>query len=151
MKTLLHITKGYLGENTTIFPKIPNNYFTSLGFENSSVPRISCATTIYNCLSSLHDIKDGDILYVYQTTTQRGEKVVFPHELKSKNLVPDAHLTGEYWLLNEKEFHLVEKIKVKEPKGEGLGISKGIPYIYGVNEKGKELFGEHWFWEYHKI
>jgi hypothetical protein len=103
---LYHISHQYLGENPTFSPKIPDHPMPG---ENETIPRICTAPTISGCyLAILSDFyllaKEGQDIpeyFVYATET---DKAVFAGEN-----VPDSNITGEHWIKEPTQFHLIGK------------------------------------------
>ena len=105
---MFHISKTF---QKKIKPNIPkNNYYISLGIENSSIPRISCSNSIKNCLKGLaNKINTGDLLYVYNINSN---KILSNNEIIKNKYIPFAKYTNEYWILEEVIPEYICKIKI---------------------------------------
>lgn len=122
--------------------RIPNNFFTKNDFEDNTTKRICFSTSIDGALAALSQNLENKILYIHEP--------VYSSELNIKNnsfvasRVPDAKLTGEVWVLNEKiGTKITGKIKVlnaKEP-----------PKKFTYGKKNNEYIAELYFWNYKNL
>lgn len=103
-------------------PRIPDNFLTEMGYEDSTVKRICVSTDIGKCLTALSYSLDGKIFYVYIIQSDKWMKPTL-------NQVPDAHLTDEHWVLEDAIPQLYCKIKV----GNACENLEPLTYKYGDN------------------
>lgn len=115
-------------------PKVPNNFFTKNGYEDSKTKRICFAPSIDQCLMGMSynctgkefyiHIPDGDVSFI--TPSQKD--------------APDSKITGEIWATNDVKLKCIGKIKVLKDKG-----TSGKRFTYG-NNKTAELYEWDWKW-----
>ena len=133
-ENLFHVSSVKLA-NTTLEPRIPDNFLVRNGYEDNTTERISVCKSIDDCLTAMsRNLKNKDF-YVYKLKNTNIKK-----KIPSVKEVPDSSITNEVWLLEPSEFELVGKIRVTGTKGDGL------PYTYGDNTA--ELY--RWKWSYVK-
>ena len=133
-ENLFHVSSVKLA-NTTLEPRIPDNFLVRNGYEDNTTERISVCKSIDDCLTAMsRNLKNKDF-YVYKLKNTDIKK-----KTPSVKEVPDSSITNEVWLLEPSEFELVGKIHVTGTKGDGL------PYTYGDNTA--ELY--RWKWSYVK-
>ena len=133
-ENLFHVSSVKLA-NTTLEPRIPDNFLVRNGYEDNITERISVCKSIDDCLTAMsRNLKNKDF-YVYKLKNTNIKK-----KTPSVKEVPDSSITNEVWLLEPSEFELVGKIHVTGTKGDGL------PYTYGDNTA--ELY--RWKWSYVK-
>ena len=133
-ENLFHVSSVKLA-NTTLEPRIPDNFLVRNGYEDNTTERISVCKSIDDCLTAMsRNLKNKDF-YVYKLKNTNIKK-----KTPSVKEVPDSSITNEVWLLEPSEFELVGKIRVTGTKGDGL------PYTYGDNTT--ELY--RWKWSYVK-
>lgn len=116
----IHLSETNLN-GVTITPKIPNNFMTKLGYEDSTIPRISVAPTIDNCILGIgyNRIKDGNRrFYVHEPQDYSSIKVISNDEIIHENFTPDASITKESWITSECKFKCIGYIDITEPKKE---------------------------------
>lgn len=104
---LYHITQDVAHDGHFI-PRIPTN---RLEGEDGIIPRICASTTIEGCLSSMpgggmglenHIHESLGIYKIFKIDTDKYKlKYMNSSELICKELVMDAEITGEYWILDE--------------------------------------------------
>jgi len=79
--------------------------------ENMTIPRISACDNVDACFKAVN--ATPGLWYVYKLKLTKDSKVVKPNTY----LVPDADITGEYWVLTPTEVELVTTIQCKvDPK-----------------------------------
>ena len=133
-ENLFHVSSVKLA-NTTLEPRIPDNFLVRNGYEDNTTERISVCKSIDDCLTAMsRNLKNKDF-YVYKLKNTDIKK-----KTPSVKEVPDSCITNEVWLLEPSEFELVGKIRVTGTKGDGLS------YTYGDNTA--ELY--RWKWSYVK-
>lgn len=138
--------KGYSGpayfisenrlDNTTLKPRVPNNYFTKHGYEDAETPRVCFAPSVDMCLAGLSQNLDGRTFYVYEPTDISQCSVYKPNT----KAVPDSGITNELWITNPVEVKQIGKIKITGNRGED-----GKEYKYG--DRSAILFDD---WTYEK-
>lgn len=130
---LYHLSENKLIKMT---PRIPNNFMTKYGYEDSSTPRISFAKEIDKAIMGISMKMKGKEMYVYSIDEEKSKpKLKYPN----KDQVPDVKITEEVWVLNEIFVKFIGKILILDDAGE-----PGIPYTYGNNSA--ELYKWNWQW-----
>lgn len=123
---------------TKLTPRVPSNYFTKNGYEDSTTPRVCFSTSIKCCLRALSMKCEGMELYVY--TPDKYYKVYKPNTKE----VPDCKITKEVWIKEPVKLKCIGKIKVGADTGED-----GFPFTYG---SGKDKHtAELYDWSYEWI
>jgi hypothetical protein len=128
LRKLYHVSENPDLDGTTLIPRVPDNWLIKKGFEDPNTKRVAFTTSIDGCLIALSANLKGKTLYVYQAEDSK--------TLKNKpnsmliDLVPDAHITGEVWILEPVKIRFIQKIIVHE------AIEPGIVMKYG-NQKTK--------------
>lgn len=118
-----------------LLPRIPSNYMTKNGYEESKTPRVCFSTSIDGSLMGLsQNLKDKE-LYVH---IPESEVNIYKPSIEQ---VPDCKLTGEVWVKNKVTIICIGKIKVIKDKG-----LPGHRYMYG-DGKSAELYDWDWKWE----
>ena len=117
----------------TLTPRIPKNFMTNNGYEDSQTPRISFAPSVNQCLMGLSQNVSGKTYNVYAPADR--------HDFYKPNrkAVPDSDLTGELWVC--------EPIKVKKVGRIRCTGDAGLPgkiYSYGSNKA--ELYDWKYDW-----
>lgn len=128
----------FLSENNmdkkTLIPRIPDNYLTKNGFEDSKTKRVCLSTSISKCLIGLSMNCKGKYFYVHKPINN--VKIKYP----TTKEVPDCKITGEVWALQNVELECIGKIFVPEDDGKD-----GKTYVYGDNKKAT-LYGWKYKW-----
>lgn len=128
---LFHISNK--GNLNILYPKIPNNYFTSIGYERNDIARISFSTSIYGCLRGLSNNIQNKKYFVY---TPIGEyKIITP----KKSEVPDIKYTDEKWILEPVRVKCIGQIIVSYPQ-------KNHPLNYRYGQQNATLYGWNYRW-----
>ena len=110
--------------NTTLYPRVPKNFFTDNSYEDDFTPRISFAPSIKQCLAGLSQNVEGKTYYVYSPVSMSGLHIYKPN----RKAVPDVDITGELWVTDPVEIKQVDKITVTGNEGR-----KGRSFTYGDN------------------
>ena len=118
----------------TLKPKVPVNFFTKNGYEDSKTKRVCFAPSIDQCLMGMSYNCTGKEFYVHIPDSD----VSFT--TPSQKDVPDSKITGEIWATDEVKLRCVGKIKVLKDKG-----TPGKKFTYG-NNKTAELYEWDWKW-----
>lgn len=122
-------------DGKTLLPRIPSNYMTKNGYEESKTPRVCFSTSIDGSLMGLsQNLKDKE-LYVH---IPESEVNIYKPSVKQ---VPDCKITGEVWVKDKVNIKCIGKIKVIKDKG-----LPGHRYMYG-DGKFAELYDWDWKWE----
>ncbi len=138
----LHLSQTNL-DGITLYPKIPENFFTKLGYEDSTIPRISVAPTIDNCILGVgfNRIKEGSRkFYVHEPQSYNSIEIINNDELIQKKLTPDASVTKEVWIISPCRFKCIGHIEIGEPKD-------NYEIVYFDN---KEI-AKQYYWNYRYI
>lgn len=122
-------------DGKVLFPRIPSNFMTKNGYEESKTPRVCFSTSIDGSLMGLsQNLKDKE-LYVH---IPESEVNIYKPSVKQ---VPDCKITGEVWVKDKVNIKCIGKIKVIKDKG-----LPGHRYMYG-DGKSAELYDWDWKWE----
>lgn len=112
---LYHLSQVDLN-GKVIVPKIPNNLFTKLGIENNTIPRISFAPTISQCITAIGNNRiEGNPekrYYVFEPDDYNKIKIISNEELIKRKLIIDAKQSGEIWVVSKVKFKEVGVIEV---------------------------------------
>lgn len=122
-------------DGETLLPRIPSNYMTKNGYEESKTPRVCFSTSIDGSLMGLSQNLKGKELYVHIPDS---EVSIYKPSVKQ---VPDCKITGEVWVKDKVNIKCIGKIKVIKDKG-----LPGHRYMYG-DGKSAELYDWDWKWE----
>jgi len=137
---LFHLSSKDLEE---LHATIPNNYFCKIGAEECTIPRISCASEIKYCLVGMSDNLENKKFFVYEPEFYDSIVICENKFLVKNNLVPDADITKEIWILNKKiKVKKVGEIKV------GKAINKKYKFFYDKDGKKEEAFTYFWNWNW---
>lgn len=141
----LYFLSGVRMDDELLEPRIPDNYFTKNGYEDSKTPRICVAQSIGKCLMGLSQNLTGAELYVH--ILDEPDKGVLRKSLYKPTAkeVPDSAITGELWITVPMNIRCIGKIKVISDDGK-----KGHKFTYGDGMEA-ELYGWKWKWvdKYH--
>lgn len=122
-------------DGKTLLPRIPSNFMTKNGYEESKTPRVCFSTSIDGSLMGLsQNLKDKE-LYVHIPASKVN---IYKPSVKQ---VPDCKITGEVWVKDKVNIKCIGKIKVIKDKG-----LPGHRYMYG-DGKSAELYDWDWKWE----
>lgn len=127
-----HLSQSNL-DGKTLSPKVPDNFLTKNGYEDSKTSRVCFAKSIDGSLRGLSQNLTGREYFVH---IPDGKYNVY---IPSTKEVPDAKITSEVWIKEPVKLKCIGKIKVIKDKGED-----GIPYKYGDNTA--ELYDWEWKW-----
>ncbi len=124
----IYFVSDKLQSDLVLQQRVPENYMTEHGYEDSEKKRICFSTSIDGCLTALgRNLEKDKVLYVYKPD----EKIAVYKP--SKKEVPDVDITDEVWS-DEIEIHVHPVFKLSEFKA----IGKGLPYTYGPGKKALE-------------
>lgn len=132
---LYFITEKQLNSNV-LLPKIPNNYFTQNGYEDSKTKRVCFCKSIDKCLMALSKNCKDLVFNVYEVDDTDNYEVFAPSSID----VPDSGVTEELWILTKVKVDFIGKIK----------STKVIPdesYEFSYGTKTARLYD----WEYEWI
>ena len=143
-KNTTHL-KGYSGDlyfisekplkTKTLEPRIPSNFLTKHGYEDTAQPRVCFSNNVGKCLTALSSNVSGKNFYVYKPDDVKKYKVFKPNE----KAVPDSKITNELWVTEPVNLITVGKIKCTGDDG-----SEGMKYKYGNNTA--ELYNWNYEW-----
>ena len=121
-------------DGKTLSPRVPSNFLTKNGYEDSKTPRVCFSTSVSGCLTALSQNCKNKNYYVHIPEPSKNYKVYKP----SKEEVPDATVTHEHWIKESVKLKCIGKIHCTGDDGKD-----GKKYTYGDGKKA-ELYG----WEY---
>lgn len=119
-----------------LIPRVPNNFFTKNGYEDSTTKRICFCTDVGKCLMALSQNVLGKEFNVYSPDGISKYKVFKP----TLDQVPDSDITGELWIKENVKLTLIGRIKVTSDDGKD-----GVKFTYGDNHQA-ELYGWNYEW-----
>lgn len=122
-------------DGETLLPRVPTNYFTKNGYEDSSTERVCFADDVKKCLTALSMNVSGKTYYVYEPDNISKYDVYQPNT----KAVPDSKITGELWITEPVKIKEVGKIKCTGDDGKD-----GMKFTYGKNTA--ELYGWNYIW-----
>lgn len=120
---------------TTLEPRVPKNFFTENGYEDSNTPRISFAPSVDKCLAGLSQNVDGQTFSVYEPVDISKHTVYKPNS----KAVPDSSITDELWICESVPLKKKGTITVTGNRGEA-----GRIFSYGDHQA--ELYDD-WTYE----
>ena len=142
---LFHISNNII---KVLMPRIPDNFYTKKGWEDSTIKRASVAPDIDHCILSIGNNKitnNPKIYMVYEPTDYSKIKVMSNAEIiRRGGLVPDADVTKEYWLLTPTKVKEIAKIKVLKMTNRYEIVPYG-PEGKHTEEKYRRAF--YWEWK----
>lgn len=109
--------------NDTIMPRVPSNYFTQNGFEDSIHERVCFCKTIDKCLMALSKNCKDMVFYVYEVDNVDNYQVYQPNTEE----VPDSMITEELWILTPVKVKYIGKIRCIDSV-----LNDGYLFHYGV-------------------
>lgn len=118
-------------------PRVPKNYFTENGYEDSETERISFAPSIDKCLAGLSQNVNGKTYTVYSPDDVKKYSIYKPNE----KAVPDSIITDEMWICEPVKLKKIGKITVTGNKNK-----PGKKFSYG--DKQAELYDD---WTYAEL
>ncbi|MGL5713591.1 MAG: hypothetical protein ACRCX2_11280 [Paraclostridium sp.] len=123
-------------------PVIPShdNYYCELGIEDKSIPRISVAKNIDDCLTGLADkVMIGDVFRVYYVSAS-SEYIIHTNELQKNKLVPFVKFTGESWItipVKPVYLHSIKVFGIEDSKVVRIKLTNKKDYLYRVIDRYK--------------
>ena len=103
-------------------PRVPNNFFTKNGYEDSETKRVCLAPSIDECLAGMSKNLDNKVLTVYEPVDISNHKVYKPNS----TAVPDSKITNELWVCDTIPIRKVRDIRITGNRGEN-----GKTFKYG--------------------
>ena len=103
---LYFISEKQLNSNV-LLPKMPNNYFTQNGYEDSKTKRVCFCKSIDKCLMALSKNCKDLVFNVYEVDDTDNYEVFAPSSID----VPDSGVTEELWILTKVKVKYIGKIK----------------------------------------
>lgn len=132
----IYFVSGDDMDGKTLYPRIPNNYFTKNGFEEDKTPRVCFAPSIDKCLMGISQNLKGKKFYVHEPIDY--SKLDIHHPTNKE--VPDSNITGEIWVKNNVKIRCIGCIEVIKDDGK-----PGHKFSYGDSQTA-ELYGWDWKW-----
>lgn len=120
-------------DGETLIPRVPQNYFTKNGYEDSKTNRVSFAPSVDKALMGLSQNVTGKKFYVHEPA---GKHDIYKPNLKA---VPDAGVTGELWIKDPVKLKKVGEISVTGDSGK-----PGKKFKYGNNSAELYEFNYEW-------
>lgn len=117
-------------------PRIPSNYLTKHGYEDSETSRICFTDDVGKCLTALSQNVKGKTFNVYEPDDIKKYSVYKPNT----KAVPDSDITGELWITEPVKLKNIGRITVTGDDGK-----PGKRYKYG--SKYAELYGWDYEWK----
>lgn len=117
----------------TLNPRVPKNYFTDNGYEDSTTERVSFAPSVNNALMGLSQNVTGKSFFVHEP---EGKPDIYKPNTKA---VPDANITGELWVKEPVKLKVVGEILATNDSGK-----PGKVFTYG--DKSAELYEFNYEW-----
>jgi hypothetical protein len=130
---IFFISEKKIDKNTTLQPRVPDNYMTKNGYEDSTIKRISFAPSVDQCLMGMSYNCSNKLFYVYKP--QNTTNVYKPNT----KLVPDSDITGELWITEPTKLKMVGSVLCTGDSGKD-----GLKYKYGNNTA--ELYEWDYVW-----
>lgn len=144
-KNTLPMNMYFLSEtnmnNKILTPRIPNNFMTKNGYEDTTTKRVCFAPSINKALMGISQNMTGKRLFVHQPI-QNIDKLGILRPTKTQ--VPDVGITGEIWATKPVTLQCIGSIIVDGDKG-----LPGHTYSYGDNTA--ELYDWDWYWDVKNI
>lgn len=131
MPALIYFLSDRDFDGRVLKPRIPDNFFTRNGFEDSTTKRVSFSTSVEGCLRGLSYNLAGRDFFVHIPAED------CPLYKPSTDEVPDAEVTGEVWVCSPVRVECIGSIHVECDTG-----VDGIEFRYG--DSTAELYD----WEY---
>lgn len=120
-------------DGKVLSPRIPSNFMTKNGYEESKTPRVCFSASIDGSLMGLSRNLKNEELYVHIPADKIN---TYNPSIED---VPDCKLTGEIWVKDKVRIICIGKIKVLKDKG-----LPGHKYQYGNSTA--ELYDWDWKW-----
>lgn len=130
----------FISENPSLSklePRVPKNFFTDHGYEDSETKRVSFAPSIDKCLAGLSQNVEGKTFTVYSPDDVSSYSIFKPNE----KAVPDSKITDELWICEPVTIKKVGSITVTGNRGE-----EGKRFEYGNTSA--ELYDD-WVYKQH--
>ena len=132
--SLYFISKDNL-DGKILEPRVPDNFFTKNGYEESETGRVCFAPSIDQCLMGLSQNLTNKEFFVHIPIITKDTKIYTP----TLSEVPDAKITGEIWITTPIKIKNIGKIRVIKDSGK-----PGRKFSYG--DKEAELYDWDWEW-----
>lgn len=129
---LYHLSSNNMN-GKTIFPRVPENFFTKNGYEDSKTKRVCFSTSIDGCLRGMSQNLTNKKFYVHIPDPSYKFNIYTP----TTDEVPDSEITGEVWITKPVKLKCISLIEVIGDTGED-----GIKFTYG--DKEAELYDWNW-------
>lgn len=122
--------------DSTIKPRVPHNYFTQNGYEDTNTKRVCFSDDVGKCLTALGQNVKGKTFFVYSPDDVKKYNIYKPN-IKA---VPDSDITNELWITESVKMKSVGKIVCTGDDGKD-----GMKFSYG--NKQAELYGWNYEWK----
>jgi len=117
----------------------------TLETENCTIPRISCAKSITDCIRGANHSNACDAVYFVYGLIIKNETVVL-NSRQLYQLVPDVIFTNECWILNPVKMKLIGQIKVREAHQQlyplycnpGYMVYERVKWAWCLNKQNKK-------------
>lgn len=103
-------------------PRVPVNYFTKNGYEDSKTRRVCFSSSMRGCLAALSQNLKGKHFTVYSPEDIKSHRVYKPNN----KAVPDSDITDEMWICSPVKLKKIGELKVTGDRGES-----GKKFSYG--------------------
>lgn len=120
-------------------PRVPDNFFTKNGYEDSSTPRVSFAPSVDKCLAGLSQNVEGKTFTVYKPKDIKKYKIYKPNT----KAVPDSSITDELWICEPVKLEKIGTLKVTGNEG-----GSGKSFSYGSKEA---ILYDDWTYEMNEL
>lgn len=125
-------------DGATLEPRVPENYFTKNGYEDTDTKRVCFSSDPGKCLTALSMNVSNKEYYVYEPDDISNYRLFKPNKIA----VPDSDITNEMWITEPVTVKKVGKIKCTGDDGKD-----GMKFKYGNNTA--ELYGWNYEWLKH--
>lgn len=115
---LYHLSEKNL-DGVTLYPRVPKNTLTNLGYEDGLTPRVSLSDSIAGGLVGLSQNLDGKKLFVHNVKNRVATKKPTTQE------VPDVMHTNEIWALEPVTLQKIKEIDVFDDNSSALKYKLG--------------------------
>lgn len=119
-----------------LIPRVPKNFLTKMGYEDSKTPRICFSDDPGKCLIAMSKNIKGKIFNVYEPDESAKNNLYKPNN----KAVPDQEITGEMWVTEPVKMNKVGSIFVSSDDGKD-----GVKYFYGKRKYAK-LYRWNYVW-----
>ena len=129
-----------------LIPKVPDNFYTKMGYEDGTIARISVGPDVDHCLLAIgnNKVNEGSRIYrVYEPKDYSKIQIKTNQEIIRRKLVPDAKQTKEFWLMSRTPVKEIAKIKVIRMADKYVTVPHGPK----PNSPTRERRAYFWHWK----